>query len=65
MMTKTFVVTLYGPESIQVLTRELPWVKSISVALDVSQKLLLQYREQGHQSGTVQLEGHGVCYRLC
>ncbi|WP_085900633.1 hypothetical protein [Kiloniella majae] len=65
MMTKPFIVTLYGPEGMLVLTRELPWVKSISVALDVSQKLLLQYREQGHQSGMVQLEGQGVSYNLC
>ncbi|WP_156176801.1 hypothetical protein [Kiloniella spongiae] len=64
-MTDPFTVTLYGPEGLLVLTRELPWIRSISVALDVSHKLLLQYREQGHETGMVQLQGQGVSYNLC
>ncbi|WP_417429829.1 hypothetical protein [Kiloniella sp.] len=63
-MTESFKVTLYGPEGVLVLSRELPWIRSISVALDVSQKLLLQYREQGHESGMVQLQGQGVDHSL-
>ncbi|WP_417454113.1 hypothetical protein [Kiloniella sp.] len=63
-MTESFKVTLYGPEGVLVLSRELPWIRSISVALDVSQKLLLQYREQGYKSGMVKLQGQGVDHCL-
>ncbi|WP_421780877.1 hypothetical protein [Kiloniella litopenaei] len=63
-MTKPFKMTLYGPDGVLVLSRELPWIKSISIALDVSQKLLLQYREQGHKSGMVELKAQGVSHCL-
>ncbi len=63
-MRDPFTVTLYGPEDLLVMQRELTGTRSISVALDISRKVLLHYKEQGHKAAMVKLQGRGVHYSL-
>ncbi len=55
----SFTVTLYAPGRLKVLTRELFGTRSLSDALAISRNILLQYREQGHAAGMVELQGKG------
>ena len=58
-ITEPFAVTLYAPGRLKVLTRELFGTRSISDALALSRSILLQYLEQGHEAGMVELQGRG------
>ncbi|MFD2207756.1 hypothetical protein [Kiloniella antarctica] len=57
-----FRVTVFAPGKIQVRSLELIGTRTQAEAIDMSRNLLLEYLEQGHTAGGVELCGKGITH---
>ncbi|MCZ4280047.1 hypothetical protein O4H49_04610 [Kiloniella laminariae] len=53
-------VTVFAPGRVAVRTQELFGVRNKAEALQAARQILLEYLEQGHQTGAVELRGQGT-----